>query len=86
MTIGKTFTAPDGKMFRPSIFLTPTCASYGKIGADGTAADTPAGHARHDPAVASPPGHTQADLSAPDGPAAGQRRDCRADRATRNRA
>lgn len=25
-TIGRTFTAPDGKVFRPSIFLTVTCS------------------------------------------------------------
>jgi hypothetical protein len=38
VTIGKTYTAPDGKMFRPSMFLTLTCDSYGKISADGTPA------------------------------------------------
>ena len=31
-TIGKTYTAPDGKTFRPSMFLTLTCDSYGKVG------------------------------------------------------
>ncbi|HEY6279328.1 MAG TPA: replication initiator, partial [Streptosporangiaceae bacterium] len=35
-TIGKTYTAPDGKTFRPSMFLTLTCPSYGKVGEDGT--------------------------------------------------
>ncbi|HUZ54418.1 MAG TPA: replication initiator [Streptosporangiaceae bacterium] len=35
-TIGKTYTTPDGKTFRPSMFITLTCDSYGKIGADGT--------------------------------------------------
>src|ERR1039457_3383838 len=35
-TIGKTYTAPDGKTFRPSMFITLTCDSYGKVGADGT--------------------------------------------------
>jgi hypothetical protein len=35
-TIGKTYTASDGKTFRPSMFITLTCDSYGKIGADGT--------------------------------------------------
>ena len=45
----------------------------------------PAGHPRHRPAVAPPPGHPQVDLSAPDGTAAGQRRDRRADRAARHR-
>jgi replication initiator protein RepSA len=38
-TIGKTYTAPDGKTFRPSMFLTLTCSSYGKVGEDGTPAD-----------------------------------------------
>jgi hypothetical protein len=38
-TIGKTYTAPDGKTFRPSMFLTLTCDSYGKVTADGTPAD-----------------------------------------------
>ncbi len=38
-TIGKTYTAPDGTTFRPSMFLTLTCDSYGKVGADGTPAD-----------------------------------------------
>ncbi|MDQ2874620.1 MAG: replication initiation protein [Actinomycetota bacterium] len=39
VTIGKTYAAPDGKTFRPSMFLTLTCDSYGKVGADGTPAD-----------------------------------------------
>ena len=38
-TIGKTYTAPDGKTFRPSMFLTLTCPSYGKVGEDGTPAE-----------------------------------------------
>jgi hypothetical protein len=38
-TIGKTYTAPDGKVFRPSMFLTLTCPSYGKVREDGTPAD-----------------------------------------------
>jgi hypothetical protein len=38
-TIGKTYTAPDGKTFRPSMFLTLTCPSYGKVGQDGTPVD-----------------------------------------------
>jgi hypothetical protein len=38
-TVGKTYTAPDGNTFRPSMFLTLTCPSYGKIGADGTPVD-----------------------------------------------
>ena len=51
----------------------------------GKAAGAPAGHPRHRPAVAPPPGHPQVDLPAPDGTAAGQRRDRRADRAARHR-
>ncbi len=38
-TIGKTYAAPDGKMFRPSMFITLTCPSYGRVGSDGTPAD-----------------------------------------------
>jgi hypothetical protein len=38
-TIGKTYTAADGKTFRPSMFITLTCDSYGKVNADGTPAD-----------------------------------------------
>src|SRR5260370_19737441 len=38
-TIGKTYTAPDGKTFRPSMFVTLTCPSYGRVGSDGTPAD-----------------------------------------------
>ncbi len=38
-TIGKTYPAPDGKTFRPSMFITLTCDSYGKVNADGTPAD-----------------------------------------------
>jgi hypothetical protein len=38
-TVGKTYTAPDGKSFRPSMFLTLTCDSYGKVTADGIPAD-----------------------------------------------
>ena len=38
-TIGKTYTAPDGTTYRPSMFLTLTCDSYGKVTADGTPAD-----------------------------------------------
>jgi len=37
-TVGKTYTAPDGKTFRPSMFLTLTCPSYGKVSSDGTPA------------------------------------------------
>jgi hypothetical protein len=35
-TVGKTFTAPDGKTFRPSLFVTLTCPSYGRVSSDGT--------------------------------------------------
>lgn len=38
-TVGKTYTAPDGKTFRPSMFITLTCDSYGKVRDDGTPAD-----------------------------------------------
>ncbi len=38
-TVGKTFTAPDGKTFRPSLFITLTCPSYGRVCEDGTPAD-----------------------------------------------
>jgi hypothetical protein len=38
-TIGKTYTAPDGTTFRPSMFLTLTCPSYGRVLDDGTPAD-----------------------------------------------
>jgi hypothetical protein len=39
VTIGKTYAAPGGKTFRPSMFLTLTCDSYGRVTADGTPAD-----------------------------------------------
>ena len=38
-TVGKTYTAPDGKTFRPSLFVTLTCPSYGRVDQDGTPAD-----------------------------------------------
>jgi replication initiator protein RepSA len=38
-TIGRVFTAPDGMSYRPSMFLTLTCDSYGKVNDDGTPAD-----------------------------------------------
>jgi len=38
-TIGKTYTTPDGKTFRPSMFITLTCDSYGAVTGDGTPAD-----------------------------------------------
>jgi hypothetical protein len=38
-TTGRVFTAPDGKRYRPSMFLTLTCDSYGKVTGDGTPVD-----------------------------------------------
>ena len=38
-TTGRVFASPDGKSYRPSMFLTLTCDSYGKVGEDGTPAD-----------------------------------------------
>jgi hypothetical protein len=38
-TTGRVYTAPNGKTYRPSMFLTLTCDSYGKVGDDGTPAD-----------------------------------------------
>ncbi len=38
-TVGKVFTAPDGKRFRPSLFITLTCPSYGRVDQDGAPAD-----------------------------------------------
>src|ERR1022692_1217739 len=38
-TIGKTYTSADGKTFLPSMFITLTCPSYGRVGTDGTPAD-----------------------------------------------
>ena len=38
-TVGKTYTTPDGKTFRPSLFVTLTCPSYGRVGEDGEPAD-----------------------------------------------
>src|ERR1019366_670136 len=49
------------------------------------AADAPADHPRHRAPVAPPPGHKEVDLPEPDGTAAGQRRDHRADQAARHR-
>src|SRR6185436_18048061 len=51
----------------------------------GKAASAPAGHPRHRPALAPPPGHPQVDLPQPDRTAAGQRRDSRPHRAARHR-
>jgi hypothetical protein len=38
-TVGKTYTATDGTTFRPSLFVTLTCPSYGRVNTDGTPAD-----------------------------------------------
>ncbi len=38
-TTGKVYTAPDGTRYRPSMFLTLTCDSYGRVRDDGTPAD-----------------------------------------------
>ncbi len=38
-TIGETFTATDGKVFRPSLFVTLTCPSYGRVSSDGVPVD-----------------------------------------------
>ncbi|MET8160393.1 replication initiator [Sphaerisporangium sp. NPDC005289] len=38
-TVGRTFNAPDGKVYRPSLFVTLTCDSYGKVRHDGTPVD-----------------------------------------------
>ena len=38
-TVGKTYTAPDGKTFRPSLFVTLTCPSYGRVDGGGAPAD-----------------------------------------------
>ena len=52
-TIGRTFTAPDGTTYRPSMFVTLTLGSHGKVipaGADGRApgAGAPLSPARYD--------------------------------------
>jgi hypothetical protein len=38
-TLGKTYTAPDGKTFRPSLFVTLTRPSYGRVDGGGVPAD-----------------------------------------------
>src|SRR5512132_183197 len=38
-TIGRIFTAPGGKTYRPSLFLTLTLPSYGRVTAEGTPVD-----------------------------------------------
>jgi hypothetical protein len=38
-TVGRTFQASDGKVWRPSMFLTCTMPSYGRVGDDGAPID-----------------------------------------------
>ena len=38
-TLGKSYTAPDGKTFRPSMFVTLTCPSYGRVDRRGVPVD-----------------------------------------------
>jgi hypothetical protein len=38
-TLGKTYTAPDGTTFRPSMFITLTCPSYGRVDHRGIPVD-----------------------------------------------
>ena len=38
-TVGKTYIAPDGKTFRPSMFVTLTCPSYGRVDHRGVPVD-----------------------------------------------
>jgi hypothetical protein len=38
-TIGRVFTAPDGKTYRPSMFLTLTLPSYGRVTSQGVPVD-----------------------------------------------
>ncbi|EFC85959.1 replication initiator [Parafrankia sp. EUN1f] len=38
-TIGRTYEAPDGTTWRPSMFLTLTCDTYGRVRSDGTPVD-----------------------------------------------
>jgi len=38
-TVGRTYASPDGTTFRPSMFVTLTCDSYGKVNPDGTPTD-----------------------------------------------
>jgi hypothetical protein len=38
-TVGRTFTAPSGRTFRPSMFATFTLPSYGRVHQDGTPVD-----------------------------------------------
>ncbi|WP_322761271.1 replication initiator [Frankia sp. Cr2] len=38
-TVGRTFTGSDGTVWRPSMFLTLTCDSYGRVNSDGAPVD-----------------------------------------------
>jgi hypothetical protein len=38
-TTGKVYATPDGKTFRPSLFLTLTCPSYGRVTSEGVPVD-----------------------------------------------
>jgi Replication initiator protein, pSAM2 len=38
-TIGRVYTAPDGRTYRPSMFLTLTLPSYGRVTAEGVPVD-----------------------------------------------
>ncbi len=38
-TVGKVYTSPNGRTFRPSLFLTLTLDSYGRVRSDGTPVD-----------------------------------------------
>jgi hypothetical protein len=39
ITVGKVYRAPDGRKYRPSMFITLTCPSYGAVRDDGTPVD-----------------------------------------------
>lgn len=52
-TVGRTFTTPDGKVFRPSMFVTLTLGSYGRViagspGEDVTGAGSPVRPGQYD--------------------------------------
>ena len=38
-TLGRVYPGPNGKLYRPSMFITLTCPSYGPVQDDGTPAD-----------------------------------------------
>jgi hypothetical protein len=41
-TVGRVYRAPDGRKYRPSMFITLTCPSYGAVRDDGTPVDSDA--------------------------------------------